>query len=423
MVPPCMSDPLADAPRLFRNRPYLLFWASRMLMTLAVMSESVTIGWQVYEVARLTNGVKEAAFLVGMVGLVQFAPLFALTLTAGEVADRRDRKTVVLICLGAEIVCVAGLAVLALHPSPSLVPIFAIAALFGAARAFLTPASSAIGPMLVPRELLPRAIAWNSLGWQGASVLGPLVGGLLCAISPAVSYGVSGVLYLISGLLLLGIGVSTRPPPPTAGSRVAAIKEGLAYVWSNKIVLGATSLDLFAVLLGGATALLPAFARDVLQVGSSGFGILRASPALGAGLVAFFLARNPIHHHAGKWLFGGVAVFGLATIVFGLSKSMMLSIAALAVLGAADMISVFIRTSLVQIVTPNHMRGRVSAVSNLFIGASNELGEFESGVVARLLGPVGAALFGGIGSLVVTGAWATMFPTLRKTNSLINPEA
>jgi MFS family permease len=416
-----MSDQASDAARLFRNRNYLLFWTSRSLMTLAVMSESVTIGWQVYEVARRTLSVNEAAFMVGMVGLVQFGPLFLLTLIAGEVADRRDRRAVFLVCILIEIACVIGLALLALHPSPSLVPIFAIAAMFGAARAFLTPASSALGPMLVPRELLPRSIAFNSLGWQLASVAGPLVGGLLCAISPAISYATSGVLYFISGVLVLGIIANTRPPPPTAGSRIAAIREGLAYVWGNKIVFGATSLDLFAVLLGGATALLPAFARDVLHVGSSGFGILRASPAIGAGAVAFFLARNPLHRHAGTWLFGGVAVFGLATLVFAFSRSLVLSVVALAVLGAADMISVFIRTSLVQIVTPDPMRGRVSAVSNLFIGASNELGEFESGIVARLFGPVGAAIFGGVGSLVVTGAWAAMFPTLRKADNLHNP--
>jgi MFS family permease len=389
-------------------------------MTLAVMSESVTIGWQVYEVARRTRSVNEAAFMVGMVGLVQFAPLFLLTLIAGEVADRRDRKAILLVCLAVEIVCVGVLAALALHPSPSLVPIFAIAAMFGAARAFLTPASSALGPMLVPREVLPRSIALNSVGWQTASVTGPLVGGLLCAISPAVSYAVSGGIYLVSALLALGITANTRPPP-SAGSRLAAIREGLAYVWSNKIVFGATSLDLFAVLLGGATALLPAFARDVLQVGSSGFGILRSAPAVGAAGVAFYLARVPLHRHAGKWLFGGVAVFGLATLVFAFSRSLVLSVAALAVLGAADMISVFIRTSLVQIVTPDPMRGRVSAVSNLFIGASNELGEFESGIVARLLGPVGAVIFGGVGSLAVTGAWAAMFPSLRKADNLHNP--
>ncbi|MEO6341108.1 MAG: MFS transporter [Caulobacteraceae bacterium] len=418
-----MSDPLAAAPRLFQNRPFRLFWASRFLINLAVAAESVTIGWQVYAVARQSYDVKQGAFLVGMVGLVQFAPLFLLTLTAGEVADRRDRKMVVMLCLAAEIVCVIGLAALALHPRPSLAPIFAIAALFGAARAFLIPASSAIGPMLVPKEMLPRAIAWNSLGFQAAAVTGPLVGGLLCAVNPSLSFTVSGGLYAVACLLLLGLGVDTKPPPPTAGSRIAAIKEGLAYVWTNKIVLGATSLDLFAVLLGGATALLPVFARDILQVGASGFGILRAAPAAGAAIVAAVLSRQPIHRHAGKWLFGGVAIFGVATLVFALSRSLWLSFAALAVLGAADMISVFIRTSLVQIVTPNPMRGRVSAVSNLFIGASNELGEFESGVAARLLGPIGAAIFGGIGSLVVTGAWAKMFPSLWRANDINDPES
>ena len=423
MVRAFMTDPLADAPRLFHNRPFALFWASRVFIELAVMAESVTIGWQVYAIARQSYSVEQGAFLVGMVGLVQFAPLFLLTLIAGEVADRRDRKTVAAICLAAEIVCVIGLAALALHPNPSLTPIFAIAAVFGASRAFISPAISALGPMLVPKELLPRAIAWNSLGFQGAAVVGPAIGGALCAISPSVSYAAAGVIYAASIALLLAVGADTRPPPPTTGSRIAAIKEGLAYVWSNKIVLGATSLDLFAVLLGGATALLPVFARDLLHVGASGFGILRAGPAAGAAVVAAVLSRKPIQQHAGKWLFGGVGLFGLATLIFAVSRSMWLSFAALVVLGAADMISVFIRTSLVQIVTPNAMRGRVSAVSNLFIGASNELGEFETGVVARLLGPVGAAIFGGVGSLVVTGSWAKMFPSLWRANDINNPES
>jgi MFS family permease len=271
--------------------------------------------------------------------------------------------------------------------------------------------------MLVPRHLLPNAIAWNSLNWQSASILGPAMGGLLCAHSPALAYSVTGVLYVVGLGVLMLVRTNTKPEHQH-GSRIELIKEGLAYVWRQKIVFGAISLDLFAVLLGGATALLPVFARDVLHVGPEGFGVLRASPAIGATAVALLLAVKPIRRHAGLLMFGGVAVFGLATIVFALSRVMSLSIVALAVLGGADMISVYVRQTLVQLVTPDHMRGRVAAVSTLFIGASNELGEFESGVVARLLGPVGAALFGGIGALVVTGLWAKLFPDLRKADEL-----
>jgi MFS family permease len=326
-----------------------------------------------------------------------------------------------LCCIAAEIVCVAAFAVLALQPHQALWPIFAIAAFFGATRAFLSPASGAMGPMLVPREVLPSAIAWNSMGSQLGSIIGPWIGGALCAASPAIAFMGSGVLYAAAGIALLLMRANTRPAVQT-GSRMELIREGIVYVWTNKIVLGAITLDLFAVLLGGATALLPVFARDILKIGAHGFGVLRSGPAIGAAVMAFTLSRYPIRRHAGVWMFTGVAVYGLATIVFALSKWEALTLAALAVLGAADMISVYVRQSLVQIVTPDPMRGRVSAVSFLFIGASNELGEFETGMVARVLGPISAALFGGIGSLVVTGAWSRMFPSLRKADILTRPE-
>ncbi len=408
-----MDSPAAPSPSIFRNRAFACFWASRGLSTLAVQAESVTIGWQVYEVARASRSVEQGALLVGMVGLAQFAPLFLLSFVAGAAADRQDRRAIMLVCLAAEIVCVLALAGLALHPRPALWPIFCVAALFGATRAFLSPASSAMAPMLVAREQLPRAIAWSSLGWQGGAVIGPWIGGVLCAVSPAAAYGGSAVLYSAAAIAMLAVRADTRPAAQTA-SRLALIREGIVYVWTNKIVLGAISLDLFAVLLGGATALLPVFARDVLKIGPHGFGLLRSGPAIGAGLMALTLSRRPIQRHAGLWMFCGVAVFGVATLVFALSKLVIVSVVALAVLGAADMISVYVRQSLVQIVTPDAMRGRVSAVSSLFIGASNELGEFETGVVARVLGPVGAAVFGGVGSLVVTGAWSRMFPSLRR---------
>jgi MFS family permease len=412
-----MESAAAPSPSVFRHRPFALFWSARLFSTLAVQAESVTIGWQVYTVARHANDVRQSAFLVGMVGLAQFAPLFLLTFWAGATADRRDRRKITLACTLVEIACVLALAILALHPSPSLAPIFVVAALFGASRAFLQPAVGAMGPMLVPREVLPRAIAWSSLGSTSARILGPWIGGALCAISPTTAYLGAAVLYVCAVVALVTMKADTRPAAQP-GSRLQLIREGLNYVWGNKIVLGAISLDLFAVLLGGATALLPVFARDVLKVGAHGFGVLRSGPAIGAAAMAFALSRWPLHRHAGRWMFAGVAAFGAATVVFALSKSMTVSVIALAALGAADMISVYVRQSLVQIVTPDPMRGRVSAVSNLFIGASNELGEFETGLVARVMGPVGAALFGGIGSLVVTGAWAQLFPALRKADRL-----
>jgi MFS family permease len=406
---------------VFGHRAFALFWIGRMFSTLAVQSESVTIGWQVYTLARHSRSVEQSAFLVGMVGLSQFVPNFLLALLAGATADRRDRRGIILACTSVEIACVATLALLSMHPSPSLVPIFVIAAVFGASRSFLWPANGAMGPMLVPREILPLAISRSSLGDQIAFVLGPWIGGVLCAISPFVAYCGSAVLYVCAFAALLLIRANTRPELQP-GSHLEQIREGLAYVWTNKIVLGAISLDLFAVLLGGATALLPVFANDILKVGAHGFGVLRSGPAIGAMAMAFALNRWPLHRRAGAWMFAGVAGFGISTLVFALSRSLIVSVIALACLGAADMISVYVRLTLVQLVTPDRFRGRVSAVAGLFIGATAELGEFESGVTARLFGPVGAAIFGGVGSLVVTGAWAWMFPSLRKADRLEQTE-
>jgi MFS family permease len=403
--------------QLLAQRDYVLFWLNRFSAVIAVQIQSVAIGWQVYAVARQTGSVAQGAFMVGMIGLAQFLALLAFTLNAGEAADRLDRRKIMATALCVEVASAALLAWLAWRGDPQLWPIFAVALGFGAARAFYSPASGAMGPMLVPREILPRAIAFNSLAWQSGAILGPAIGGLLCAVSPTAAFATSMVIYLFCIGLVLAIRTNTKPASQ-GGSRMALIREGLAYVWSNKIVLGATSLDLFAVLLGGATALLPVFARDVLHVGAEGFGILRASPAIGATAIAILMAVRPIRRHAGLWMFAGVALFGVATIVFGLSRSLWVSVVALAILGGADMVSVFVRGTLVQLVTPDAMRGRVMAVGGLFIGASNELGEFESGVAARFLGPVGAAIFGGVGAIVVTGTWAWLFPALRKADRL-----
>jgi MFS family permease len=402
---------------LMRQRAFLLFWISRFLTVLAVQAQGVTIAWQVYAVARQRTSVESSAFLLGMIGLAQFLPLFAFSLIAGDAADRHDRRGIIRICLVVEIACVAALTLLTIRGNVAFWPVCALAVVFGMARAFFGPASTALAPTLVPRVLLPRAIAWNSLAWQGGSIAGPALGGLMCAISPAASYVVSAVLYA-AAIAAMALVRARTPQPRHTASRITLIKEGLAYVWRQKIVFGSISLDLVAVLLGGATALLPVYAKDVLHVGPGGFGLLRASPAVGAAVVAMWLAAHPIRRAAGIKMFAGVALFGMATAVFAVSHWMALSMLCLALLGGGDMISVFVRHSLVQIVTPDAMRGRVAAVSTLFIGASNELGEFESGVAARLVGPIAAALIGGLGALAATGLWAKLFPELRKADRL-----
>lgn len=415
-----MSDParaLSSARALMRERDYVAFWTSRWMGSLGTGIQSVTMGWQVYEISRRHLSVGASAFNVSLIGLITFAPLFFLALTAGETADRHDRRRVLMICWAGEITAVTILITATLLHLATVPLMLGVALLFGVSRAFFQPANTALGPMLVPRALLPRAIAWNSLAGQSASIVGPALAGVLVAISPTAAYGASLALYVAAATALAFIARSAAPAVQP-GSRWVLVKEGLNYVWANKIVFGAISLDLAAVILGGATALLPAFARDVLHVGPQGFGILRAGPAMGGAAGAIFLATRPIRRKAGVVMFTGVAVYGAATVVFGLSKLLWLSVGALAALGAADMLSVYVRQTLVQLVTPDPMRGRVAAVSTLFIGASNELGEFESGVAARFLGVVGAALFGGVGALIVTGAWAKMFPALRKADRL-----
>ncbi len=403
---------------LLKETDYLLFWASRWMGSFGTQIQSVAMGWMVYHLSRSEGlSIGRSVFNVSLIGLITFLPLFLLALPAGETADRYDRRRVLVVCYVGEIVAVSILVAATVMGGATVNLFLVVAVLFGASRSFFSPATTALGPMLVPRELLPRAIAWNSLAWQTASIAGPAAAGLLIALSPQVAFETTLALYVGAALVIMLIRQNTRPAPQP-GSRLELVKEGLAYVWSNKIVFGAISLDLAAVILGGATALLPAFAQDVLKVGPLGFGLLRAGPAVGATLVALTLASRPIRTQAGIKMLAGVAIYAVATIVFGVSNWLWLSVGALAVLGGADMLSVFVRQTLVQLVTPDHMRGRVGAVSTLFISASNELGEFESGVVARFLGPVGAAIFGGVGALIVTGLWATWFPALRKADRL-----
>lgn len=415
-----MSEP-ADSETsmraLLRQGDFVRFWLSRWTAVLGVQIQSVALGWHVYSLARETMDVPRAAFMVSLIGLVSFVPVLLLALPAGETADRYDRRTILKFTYAGEIAIAAMLMIATLTGNDSIPLLLGAAFLFGVCRAFFAPANTAMGPMLVPRALLPRAIAWNSLAWQTASIVGPAVGGVLVAWSTGMSYAAALVFYVIAGLTILLIRSNTKPEVQP-GSRWALMKEGLVYVWTNKIVFGAISLDLAAVILAGATAMLPVYARDVLHVGPEGFGILRAGPAIGAAAMAFFLAAVPIRSKAGVIMFVSVGIFCLGTIVFGASRVMWLSVTALVILGAADMISVYIRQTLIQLVTPDHMRGRVATVSSLFIGASNELGEFRGGVVARFIGPVAAVVWGGVGALVVTGVWAKLFPELRKADRL-----
>jgi MFS family permease len=399
------------------GREYVLFLTGRFFGTLATGSQTIIIAWEVYAIARQSMSVEEASFMVGMIGLAQFLPLLALTLVAGETADRYSRRLILTFCYVTQLLTSAGLIVRAAEGS-TLWPIFVLAALFGSARTFLYPTASALGPMLVPPYLMPRAITVNALAAQVASILGPALGGALCAVSPSLGYVVCMCLFSTAAICTLAIRIDTRPLIEHGRSRVEQIREGLAYLWGNKLLLGAISLDMFAVLLGGATALLPVFASDVLNVGPEGFGVLRSAQAVGAMLVAGFLMVRPIRNRAGIKMLYAVGLFAVVTVVFAYSRWVPLSVFALVVLGGADMVSVFTRQSLVQIATPDRMRGRVSAVSTLFIGASNELGEFESGVAARFLGPVGAVAFGGFGALGVTGLWTWLFPSLRKADQL-----
>ncbi|WP_439546655.1 MFS transporter [Sandarakinorhabdus sp.] len=402
-------------PAPLQIRDYRAFWVSRFLATVAGMMLVIVIGWQVYDLARATMSRDDAAFLLGMIGLAQFLPLFCLALVVGVIADRMDRRYIARAAVALEIMCAAVLGGLALRGDVPLVALFVVAALLGVARAFQGPSMAALAPNLVPRPLLPQAIALNSISWQSGAVIGPPLGAYLYAVSPATPYLVAAVLFSATFVCLMII----RPvplPPPSVLTPWRSLKEGISYVRHNRVVLGAISLDLFAVLLGGATAMLPVYARDVLMVGVEGLGPLRAAPAVGAAITALILATRPLRRHVGPVMFACVAVFGVATVVFGLSTSFPLSIAALVVLGAADMMSVFVRGSLIQLHTPDDMRGRVSSVSGLFISASNELGELESGLAARYIGAVPAVVAGGIGAVIVTLLWAWRFPELRKAD-------
>ena len=398
------------------------FWLARLASTIGQMAMVIVIGWQVYDIARETMGLKEAALRLGIIGLVQFIPLFLLTLVTGWAADRVDRRWIARASVALELGCAAALAGFAWTDTTTLEALYAVAALLGVARAFAGPALGALAPNLVPRKILPRAIALSSIAWQTGSILGPAIGGYLYAAAPFAPYAASALLFAVSLAGLFAIVPVQRSEIARGVNPWAQMVEGLRYVRRNRLVLGAISLDLFAVLLGGATAMLPVFARDVLHAGPEGLGHLRAAPAVGATLTAAFFAFRPLKYNVGAKMLAAVGVFGAATIIFGFSRSMPLSLGCLALLGAADMFSVYVRQSLIQLYTPDQMRGRVGAVSSLFISASNELGEAESGFLGALIGPVPAVIAGGVGALAVVFLWSWWFPELRLAKTFDPPD-
>ena len=393
---------------------FRFFWASRLLMVLALQILSVSVGWQLYDQTR-------DPFLLGLVGLVQFLPALVLVLVTGSVADRFNRRRIMGASAMVEAICALALLAILHSGAPIVWHVFAVLILLGIARAFMGPAVQSLYANLVPLEVLPSAIALNSSGFQLATIIGPALGGLLYGLSSEVAYATSAAFFIAAGIGTLFIpkpAQKTVPEPPSMQGLLA----GFRYIWSQPVVLGAMSLDLAAVLLGGATALLPVFARDILEVGPWGLGMLRASTGVGALLMSLWLFRNTIEDHVGLKMFAAVAIYGLAIVSFGMSKLVWLSIIALAIIGAADMVSVYIRQTLIQLKTPDAVRGRVSAVNLTFIGASNEVGEFRAGTMAAAFGAVPAVVIGGVVSILCAGLWMRWFPGLRRIDRFPEPE-
>jgi MFS family permease len=401
---------LSAPPSIFQNRSFVLFWLSRVCASIAVQMQSLAVGWQIYNLT-------DSPFDLGLVGLMQFLPLVLLMLVAGQVADRYNRQVIVQLSLAVTGASVAVLAVGTFAGWINRAVILVTILIFGSARAFQTPTTAALLPALVPTEHLSRAVAASSSTNQIAIIAGPAIGGVLYAVSPTLVYGLSAALFLLASLLLWPIRM-VRQPPRRAPVTFELVFAGIVYIWRNPIILGAISLDLFAVLLGGATALLPIFARDIFGTGPMGLGLLQMSPAVGALLMSIPLSRWPMRGRVGPTLFAAVACFGCATILFGLSHSFVLTMMALAAYGAADMVSVVIRDTLIQVGTPDLMRGRVSAVHSLFIGTSNQLGQFRAGLTADWFGAVAAVVIGGVATLVVVVTGLKVFPELAGIKSV-----
>ena len=411
VAPPTEPAPLErPTAALFRHRAFMRLWFSRLAGVTGNQMLLVALGWQMYD---LTH----SAWDLGLVGLLQFLPALALVLVAGQVIDRLHRGRIVAACMAAQ-TAVAGVLIWgsATH-AVSREMLFVVSIAVGTVRAFQLPTQQALTPMVLPPSLLPRGLAFSAAGAQGAIVAGPAIGGFVYAAGPATVYAACAFLFVVAGVLVFGVRYEQAARVKKAIS-LETLLAGVRFVRDRPVVLGAISLDLFAVLFGGAVALLPIFARDILHVDAWGLGLLRAAPAAGALVTSILLTRWPVTRRAGTVLLTAVAVYGAATLGFGLSTSFPLSLVALVVTGGADMISVVIRQSLVQLDTPDEMRGRVSAVNSVFIGASNQLGEFESGVTAAWLGPVGSVVLGGVGTLVVAGAWVRLFPALAQRNRL-----
>jgi MFS family permease len=411
-----MSEPESHAHAglsAFRHLDFTLYQLERFFVVAGLEMLSVAVGWQVYEITRRPLD-------LGYVGLAQFLPNVFLFLLAGHAADRFSRKSILLLCNLAFAGCCALLIAITLRGPHAVRPIYGVLILLGIVRSFNSPAGRSLLPLLVPVEVFPNAVAWNATMFQSATILGPALGGLLYAVfgGPAGVYAVSVAACGIATLALIRIRARTtvRSKEEFTARTVLA---GLHYIWIHKLILGAISLDLFAVLLGGAVALLPVYAREILRTGPWGLGLLRAAPGVGAAMMAILLAYRPLRQRVGKIMLFCVAGFGAFTIVFGVSHSLTLSLISLVLVGASDMVSVVVRGTLVQIATPDAVRGRVNAVDMIFIGASNELGEFESGVTAHWIGTVPAVILGGAGTLLVVALWAWMFPELRDADKLI----
>jgi MFS family permease len=400
---------------VLRQRDFIRFLSARLLATLAAQMQIVAVGWQVYAITK-------DPLDLGLIGLSQFVPFVLLVLPAGQVADRYDRRRILQLCYAGEVVCALLLLAFTIRGMTMAWPVFAAMVLLGCARAFSMPTGQALLPNLVPPEQFGRAVALNSSVFQIATVAGPALGGVVYLAGPKVVYAVVATLAALSMILMIGLRSGGRTSESDEPTSWQALLSGLRFVWSRQLVLGAISLDLVAVFFGGAMALLPVYASDILHVGPAGLGWLRTAPGIGASVCALWLALHPISRHVGPWMFGGVAVFGVATVVFGISTSFVVSLICLIVLGAADMVSVYIRHLLVQLETPDAIRGRVSAVSAVFIGASNELGDFESGITAKWWGVVRSVVIGGVATIAVTGIWIRLFPGLWKMQAFGAPK-
>jgi len=407
--------PESPAGLAFRHSNFRYYLMVRVLTTTASEMQAVAVAWQVYA---LTHRPLD----LGLVGLAQFLPGILLFLFAGQTADRFPRQRILEACCGGFALCSLLLLGLTWRGFSSVFPIYGVLLLNGIVRAFNGPAAQAFLPLLVPVEFFPKAVAWNPSIFQAATIAGPVAGGLLYGWtgSPALAYGCAAIEYLGALLMLAAIRVRTAEGRRPAASYGMAL-EGLRYIRRNKMILGAISLDLFAVLMGGAVALLPVYAREILKIGASGLGLLRSAPGVGAVIMAAAVAHWPLRRHAGAIMLWCVFGFGVFTVVFGLSRNVALSLAALVLIGACDMVSVIVRHTLVQLSTPDEMRGRVSAVNVLFIGASNEVGQFESGITAQWLGTVPAVVLGGLGTIAIVALWARRFPALRRVDALVRP--